>query len=341
MFDFEFLDIIIGLVFVYMLLSLLATIVNEIITTIFSLRGKELEKAIQLMLDDDNNNKVLANKFYQQPLIQKFAERKDNKPSYLTRYNFSKTLLDLLGNVSGKSTFTFSDVEEAIKNLPKGNTRYVLQSFLNESSMNLQQFRAFLEIWYDEMMDRASGWYKRKVQKYLLLIGFVIAIIFNADTFRIANKLASDPEASAAVLSLAEQYTADYDALNTANNSDSASLNKAKELMNEARNLVENEILKASSILGMGWEEDIQYFRSFKKSSRHENDPWWIFQKIAGWIFTALAISLGAPFWFDILKKVMQIRGSGIKPEEKKITPPASVAQKPTGLHFNDTNAVG
>jgi len=43
---------------------------------------------------------------------------------------------------------------------------------------------------------------------------------------------------------------------------------------------------------------------------------WWM--KILGWILTALALSLGAPFWFDMLKKVMSIRNVGKNPDEKK-----------------------
>lgn len=37
---------------------------------------------------------------------------------------------------------------------------------------------------------------------------------------------------------------------------------------------------------------------------------------LIGWILTAIAISLGAPFWFDILNKFMVIR-STVKPQEK------------------------
>ena len=35
-----------------------------------------------------------------------------------------------------------------------------------------------------------------------------------------------------------------------------------------------------------------------------------------GWLITALAVSLGAPFWFDVLNKIIVIR-STVKPAEK------------------------
>jgi hypothetical protein len=37
---------------------------------------------------------------------------------------------------------------------------------------------------------------------------------------------------------------------------------------------------------------------------------------VPGWLLTAFAISLGAPFWFDVLKRIMVIR-STVKPKEK------------------------
>ena len=34
-----------------------------------------------------------------------------------------------------------------------------------------------------------------------------------------------------------------------------------------------------------------------------------------GWLLTGVAITLGAPFWFDVLGKVSNLRASGIKPD--------------------------
>jgi len=44
---------------------------------------------------------------------------------------------------------------------------------------------------------------------------------------------------------------------------------------------------------------------------------WWqIYWHGVGWLLTALAISLGAPFWFDLLNKFIVVR-STVKPKEK------------------------
>jgi hypothetical protein len=71
-------------------------------------------------------------------------------------------------------------------------------------------------------------------------------------------------------------------------------------------------------------------------------DDWSILRAIAGWILTAIAISLGASFWFDLLNKLMVVRStvkhfekspaegsedrSGATPSAEKLEPKAAAA---------------
>jgi hypothetical protein len=56
-------------------------------------------------------------------------------------------------------------------------------------------------------------------------------------------------------------------------------------------------------------------------------DTWnvWLFLEVLsvliGWGITASAAALGAPFWFDTLKRVVAIRGAGKAPEERPLSP--------------------
>ena len=38
---------------------------------------------------------------------------------------------------------------------------------------------------------------------------------------------------------------------------------------------------------------------------------------IFGWLLTAFAVCLGAPFWFDMLNRLVNLRGTGANPAEK------------------------
>lgn len=381
MFGSEILEVVIGLLFIYLLLSLLATTINEIVLANLAIRGKILQKAIRSMLsdsfdpeenldeqltpDEENTREIITPSsldlgvaFYEHPYTYKLAKKgKQGRPSYISRENFSHVVIALLSDDTTVSR-SFAEVEAHIKKLPPGGTRKLLITLLADSQGELLTFRLKLENWFDNMMDRASGWYKRQVQHILLIIGLFLSIAFNADTFQIAKKLSDDPEARQKVIKMAEDFTDKYylDSASTLKMKDPNktvvidgtpetldsqgklslkafnafaasqcdllkqqrdSLTKpSKEeeyycrinkLNNQVDFLVNDQIKQASNTLGLGWGQS-----PFKGK-----DVLAIILKILGWLMTALAISLGAPFWFDLLNKLMNIRSSGRKPEEK------------------------
>jgi hypothetical protein len=77
---------------------------------------------------------------------------------------------------------------------------------------------------------------------------------------------------------------------------------KRDELMDQASTLIRNDINSVHHSLGLGWE-------TFDSSSFQD-----IFYSTVGWMVTALALSLGAPFWFDLLNRLMKLRGSVATP---------------------------
>ena len=166
----------------------------------------------------------------------------------------------------------------------------------------------------------------------LLILGMIISIIFNADTFSIIKILSSNPEAREKVVSQAEAYIAKEAMLNIAPStipgetpkdsitsmptSQEALQNneeyrqKIDSLYHQTNTLIKEDIYGVSTALGMGWNKNIVH-KLF--------DPWYNFLfSLLGWFVTAFAISLGAPFWFDILIKVADIRTSGQKHSSTK-----------------------
>jgi hypothetical protein len=75
------------------------------------------------------------------------------------------------------------------------DTLRVLQLYLSQSGFDIEKFNTKIENWFDDTMDRVSGWYKRQTQAVLFLIGLFMAITFNVDTIGIARKLSIDHEA--------------------------------------------------------------------------------------------------------------------------------------------------
>src|SRR5437764_6597955 len=93
------LDVAIGISFVYLLLALICTTINEMIAGWKKSRAKFLDEGITRLLGDD---KALKESLYQHPLIRSLA-RSDEKvcASYISNTNIATALMDVL---SGKGT---------------------------------------------------------------------------------------------------------------------------------------------------------------------------------------------------------------------------------------------
>ncbi|MBW8333430.1 MAG: hypothetical protein K0M40_15495 [Prolixibacteraceae bacterium] len=387
MFNSIALDVIIGLMFIYLLYSLLATVFTEIIATQLGLRSRNLKEAIDRMLTDEENkgklgrlwdslrliknpkNKIIKN-FYNHPEIKYLGSTGIFKtPSSFKAVSFSKTLMCVLfgdgpvtaeqidekwkviiKNAKNAPEPTPTDPEEEIEDPFKmGKNEKILdyesgkyiKSLWEESLGNIPNFKLLLEGWFNRTMDEATEWYKRKIQIVTFLVGFFIAWIFYVDTFTIVSKLSTDKQARDQMVSMANTYIENNktDEVNTQIDSarteiDSQQLNS----LLEVKQVLEQDIDNAHTILGMGaWLPDtvtvittksgvsyIPYIDNFickhktpvnGKIAFSRYDKWkylfgLLYHHFWGFFITAIAVSLGAPFWFDLLNKIMKLRTS-------------------------------
>lgn len=292
------LTVVTGIVFVLLLLSLLATTIMELLASFFHLRGRNLTKALHNMLASSDKGEVMLKEFKNNSLYKHLSQQYSNNtqgpPSYMDSATFQSILFDIILKEEG-----VEKLKEKIDNLPDEDLKKVLHQLLRDADHNLDRFKGNIEKWYNDVMDRASGWYKRYTQKILIWVGILIALVFNADTFAIYSQLESDPQALQQIVALAENF---------AQNEESALVRPAdpafEESLENLRSIVDNEINSIKSPLGLGWAET-----DFSNYGIYD----WL-AKMLGYIVTALAISMGAPFWFDLLRKIVNVRSSGTKP---------------------------
>ena len=294
------LQVVVGLVFVLLLLSLLATTIMELLSSMFSLRGRNLEKALRNMLaSTDVDDKLLErfknNSLYKQ-LSYKYGKKREN-PSYISDKSFQSILFDTILQGEG-----MEKLESKIEELPDEDLKNVLKQFLEESDHKLDEFKVKVQGWYNDIMDRASGWYKRYTQKILDGVGLTIAVVFNADTLAIYERLESDPETLQQVVNMAEDFVSKNEDADLT----SAENPEFQAKVDEIKSLIDNQIENVKSPLGLGWKNV-----EWDKVTVYD-----ALTKLLGWLVTALAVSLGAPFWFDLLRKLVNIRQSGGKPEK-------------------------
>jgi len=287
MFNSNVIDVAIGLVFIFLLLSLICSAANEILESFLKQRAGNLEKGIQ-ELAGDNKGQFVA-EFYNHGLINSLYRgkyesapwwkfwKKGNLPSYIPAKNFALAVMDL---------------RHTTDDLP-ANIKSALEAFEKHAGADPVTLQRNLEDWFNSSMDRVSGWYKRRSQRIVLVMAVVAAVLVNADCIQIAKRLSTNTSLRQTVSNLA----------------DSATKPGAGEDANPGIDRIRTHLQTLDSIgFPLGW------YRAPGESSIHigqEISAHWI-----GWLLTALAVSLGAPFWFDVLNKIIVIR-STVKPAEK------------------------
>jgi hypothetical protein len=181
-----------------------------------------------------------------------------------------------------------SAVHKAISdaNLPAG-TKNALLALVKDAGDDRDKLREAIEQWFDATMDRVSGWYKRKTQIIICVLSAIVAIGLNVNTVSIADRLIHDDTLRAAVAAQAV----------------GASPKTTDSLETTAKNIVAVQSLG----LPIGWNKAPDD-PARADLSKHPT------RTILGWLLTFLALSLGAPFWFDALGRLAGLRNSGEKP---------------------------
>lgn len=290
------------------------------------MRSNNLKEGIKNLLNDPDgvltkDDKLLTERFYEHPLIKRLAKQgwfdkvwnRESKPSYIPSRDFALALLDIIAPVDfNAESKVFKDVRDAVTKLSDSEIKKALLVLIDEASGDLKKVRDNIENWFDDAMDRVSGWYARKAQLITLFLALVVTVLLNADTIMIANSLSQDAALRATVIATAGEYIMQTTSAETESNKDPS------KKINEIRSQL--QLLQ----LPIGWSPKDKDANDTKKSifcylraALPSDSPEW-FSKIAGLFITTMAVSLGAPFWFDILNKIVNLRSVGKKPQPEK-----------------------
>jgi len=284
------LSIIIGLIFVLLLFSMLASTLLELIDAIFALRGRHLRETLENMLGEQ------ANAFFRHPIFRQMSyaanHRKSISPSrlpgWINKTTFSAIVLDIM------QARNLGEVAQQVNAMEESETKRLLNFLIRQSGGDLDVFKLKIEHWFDEIMQRATEWYKNNTKWWLFFIGISLAAVFNADTIVIYKSLSANAAARDRIVEMADRFEKEHQRV------DSLQLGQKTTAEVEADYLeIRNTFKEVVQPLGLGWT-DQQGGNSL---------PWWLI-KCAGLLLTGLAVTMGAPFWFEMLRKILAIRNS-------------------------------
>jgi len=337
---FDMLDVAIGLAFLYVIMSLVATAGVEILEAVLQYRARDLEHGIREMLDDPDLTKQL----YNHPLIAslykgdykghgpnervwrwtyKWTWWKWRLPSYVPSRNFALAMMDIVvpNGITGATTQPETTKIEAA-NLPvvgeADRAKSAIVKLIAAANRDAAAARANIEDWFNSSMDRVSGWYKRRTQWFLLVSGIVVALTLNVDSIKIARQLATNKAVRESAVAAATEWNKAHAQLVVQTSTIDPNSDPGKALDTKVKafdkQYQDAQVQLKKAGLPIGWERPwCEYWYDPKLGTGD------YMLKLIGILITASAVSLGAPFWFDLLNKFIVVR-STVKPEEKSNT---------------------
>jgi hypothetical protein len=321
----QVLDVAIGLVALFFLLSTALSSINEAIANILGWRAKTLEDALGNLVGDPKvkqdvttwarsslglvEKPVATDQDTVEPIVPTLWDhwrmkalvrnpdsklRRRARPSYLPPRAFSLALAETIAAGAPdeadvdteKSPWQQSDekilkrVKAAADGLPEGGLKELVEKAAVNANQTLEGFRTQVEHLFDDSMERASGWYKRKVQLTLAILATIVVVGLNVDTVHVTTKLWNDPAVRESLAAQASQIEQPGGA------------NAAREEIEELG-------------LPVGWGD---------------NAPDSVWAALPGWIIAIAALNLGAPFWFDLLSRLARLRGSGLQERPRALS---------------------
>ena len=313
------LEVAIGIVFVWLVLSVATMEIQNVFTAQQGLRAENLEKAILDML----KSQKLVEQFYNHPLILELSP-KDKKGKYKRPDNipnpvFATVAMEVILNAGKQGdtipigSLSISEMRASLNTL--GNTNPALARIIQHLLPNLDTeinnlensiagYRANIETWFNNTMIQATNIYKQNAAKIAFVIGLILAVVFNIDSINIAQKLWQDPTIREVLVAQAQNQS-------SADLSPSEVMAQAKEL-----NFPVGWTTAPAASPTCGWigTENYQVVIRYGGECRlltsmpPINNYLGLLYKLLGFLLSGAAASQGAPFWFDVLKKLVSIR---------------------------------
>jgi hypothetical protein len=380
MFNSTFLDVAIGLVFLFCLMSLGASTLRETIEAALKTRAIMLEYGMRELLGDATRappRKIVLptpdTRSWRQKLADWRAQRRSaaklaldssmtkamfdhpqinglfsgeypaqlttmwrfwrpilrvgffsNLPSYIPSRNFAIALLDTVArgpvtqslatpeslSAINLGTLDIAAIRSGLPLLTNPRLQRALLNVLDEAGTDLNAARQGVERWYDSGMDRVAGWYRRETQAVLFAIGLLLAAVLNIDAVAVGQRLLVDSQWRDSLV----QSAAAVDAQN-AGAADASTATPRVPSVDALEQVLQKNGFLINAPLRQNWPVHFRWFNCKHDQCVSTNLGGFI-EAIPGYLIVALATSLGAAFWFDLLNKLMIVR-STVKPHEK------------------------
>jgi hypothetical protein len=237
-------------------------------------------------------------------------------PSYISARSFADAVVGMvIPDTSGRTTMT--EIQEAIDELPRDSPleslKTSLKSLATAANGDITRFRDSVEHWYDDHMDRVSGWYKRRTTWITFGVGLILILLLNINAITIGRALYSDSAARTAVSSLAAKSAACPSSQDPKNQDQQNCLERLERQVSDA----------AQAGLPLGWgivpacappNAGCSLWERYGITPPGDGNWWQVILTLIGFLATIVALAPGAQFWFGLVVKLNSLRSTGPPP---------------------------
>lgn len=289
-----------ALLFIFLTLSIVVSALNELVARIVGSRARFLREAVANMVSEGPDG-VGLKRFYDHPVVRSLGRRRrrggHTAPSYLPKRVFSRVLVDLLAEDGLATSPSADEIRAAARSLGGPQLEGAVAAIVRDTGADLLALRGELEQWFDDVMDRVGGWYARWSRQVGTVIALGLVVALNADAIELTNRLYTDADLRARAVAAAEHVVAqsappppvDPSPDSTPTTADPPS----QLIVSSARSL---DVV-------LGWNDHAPV------------GPMGWLTKVLGLLLTAAATVMGAPFWFDLLGRIVRLRVTGMRPD--------------------------
>jgi hypothetical protein len=311
------LDVFVALITVYIVLALAVSASTEILTRIVSLRSIGLKSGIRSILQDPDTKSLggVATSFWNSGII-KSATDGDSSPNSLDALTFATATLSSIGmdlpadTAKAKAMIAASNINAHLKEVLLGLSDRALRRGTSLHDELAQHF--------DATMEKVGRWYRHWTQAISFILAVLFTIYLNANTLDLLHELTVNTQARLELAKIQstftpqeKEYAAAAKTAKAATNPADKSYDNAVDRLAETYDIVTKDGLAGPLKMPDHWQG--------------------VVRMICGLLITVLSVSLGAPFWFDILGRINPKAGGTSRPDSSISVQPVAAVPPPAG----------
>ena len=297
----QILEVAVGLIVVYYVLGSIVSLFTQWINEALETRGIALERYLRKIAGDrviDLTSlpqlKALQPIRYKNFLSILGSTTESKKIEKIPVSTLVDAYFDLAG-LTGKTDVAADELKTLINQLPDSEGKTAFLKWLDQGVTKIDDLRSRSTAYFSGMMDQAAATFKANARSFVIILSVVVTVIFGTDSIQLANDLWKNAELRAIAAAQADAVLAQQGPVSP----------------KDLASLIED--LGAFSIK-IGW------WRQTENLPQNPTSADWVrfgLLKTAGLVITAIAVSQGSSFWYDLLKKLTR-GGSGGDSSEAK-----------------------